>query len=129
MGGCGSFESTGIFKAWADFSYLYSKNVQKMCGTLQSLQENIIYLQTFNLKSDCQGKNNHFLNKKSFQGIIFFLFLFYFLLYSFYDKRFVESCKVHTIPYGHKDLSSKKRSCLICRSYGGPYVDQCKIND
>ena len=48
MGGCTSFESTGIFKAWADFSYLESSKIvsDKFFKRGDSLRVNFLRIMT-----------------------------------------------------------------------------------
>ncbi len=45
-------------------------------------------------------------------------------IYSFYDKRFVHRCRIHTTPLNHFRLKNKNYDCIKCEKFGG-YVDKC----
>ena len=46
-------------------------------------------------------------------------------IYSFYDKRYVHNCKIHTTPLNHYRLKNKNFSCIKCEKFG-EYVDKCE---
>lgn len=47
-----------------------------------------------------------------------------FFIYSFYDKRYVHQCRIHTTPLNHYRIKNRNFDCMKCEKFG-KYVDIC----